>query len=296
MIIVGFGDGLGNQMFQYAFYKAMKKKYSNNDVKMDICYVYGPPVHNGFELDNIFSIQKNISGHYDAVKLADYFPKYMKRYYLPNKLQSMRRLLFGVKESYIHPDDPTEFYPEVFELNSLKSYYLRGNWINEKYFKDFKSELVKEFSFKKDLTLVNENYRKEMIRNNSVAIHLRRGDYLGTILKELNLDYYKRAIDIIERSIENPLYFIFSDNKMIAEKEFEFLEHKIIVEGNKDRYSYIDMQLMSCCKHNIIANSTFSFWGAYLNSNVNKIVIAPDKASERWNNAFACDDWILLEV
>ena len=296
MFVVGFGDGLGNQMFQYAFYKAIKRNYINNIVKMDICYIYGPPMHNGYELDDIFSIKGETVRHYDALKLADYFPRHLKRYYLFNKMQSLRRVLVGTKDSFIHPDDPTAFYPEIFRLNPLKSYYLRGNWINENYFRDFRDELIEDFSFKRELSPRNQKYKDEMENSESVSIHLRRGDYAGSILKNLEMDYYRQAIGIIEEQVKTPTYFLFSDDKAAAEREFAFLNKKVIVQGNYNENSYVDMQLMSYCNHNIIANSTFSFWGAYLNTHINRVIIAPNKAAEGWCNPFACSGWILVTI
>lgn len=295
MFVVCFGDGLGNQMFQYAFYTAMKKKYPDNHVMADICNFYGSVNnHNGYELEKVFGIKMPVCDERTASALADYTPHSSHK--VLNRLYQARRILFGNKESFITQDDPTVYYPEVFVLNRMKSYMLRGNWINEKYFEDFEKELKEGFSFVAIEDDKNKQIGEKIKSCNSVSVHVRRGDYLNTNMRQANLDYYKEALSMIEEKVENPMYFLFSDDSDYIAREFSFLpqEKYEIIDWNRGADSFRDMQLMSMCRHNIAANSTFSFWGAYLNSNEERIIIAPKVAAEAYRNPFACKSWTLI--
>ena len=135
--------------------------------------------------------------------------------------------------------------------------------------------------------------------NNSVSIHVRRGDYLNgyyfeTLGKICDIDYYKRAIALINKEVNDPYFYIFSDDPGYVAENLK-IENATYVDFNRGRDSWQDMYLMSQCKHNIIANSTFSWWGAWLNTNLNKIVIAPN----RWfanmdNDEIVLPEWIRL--
>lgn len=295
MFVVCIGDGLGNQMFQYAFYYALKQKYPGNNIAVDICNYYGSVNrHNGYELERVFGINLPLCDNRTASALADFVPHSSHK--VLNKLFQMRRIIFGNKDSFIIQDDPTVYYPEVFELNRLKSYMFRGNWINENYFHEYRDELLKKFIFIQTVDEKNDSILRQMGKENAVSIHVRRGDYLQTRMEHLGKDYYAKAVSLIKEKIENPVFYIFSDDTEYIRHEFDFIEEnqKIIVDWNKGTDSFRDMQLMSCCKHNIIANSTFSFWGAYLNQYENRLIIAPEMASEGYRNPFACREWVLI--
>lgn len=263
---------------------------------MDINYIYGPIMHNGFELDSVFGIKKEECKHVEALILADYFPQYLKRYTVINLCHKIRRVLNGVKRTYIAQEDATVFYPEIYQLNPLYSYILRGNWINEKYFQEYREELLKLFSFPPFDDAQNQTYADEILAAESVSIHIRRGDYLQSPLYTLGEKYIQSALEIINHKVDTPKYFIFTDDADYVSKHFSFIENMTIISENKGKKSFRDMQLMSLCKHNIIANSTFSFWGAYLNQNEDKIVIAPKKAADKLKNPFACNDWIKVDA
>ncbi len=296
MIVVCFGDGLGNQMFQYAFFYSLKKKYPYSHIKMDINYIYGPAMHNGFELDTVYGIEREECTHREALILADYFPQHLKRYMPVNFFHKVRRVLLGVKRTFIVQEDATVFYPEVYQLNPLYSYMFRGNWINEKYFREYREELLRIFTFPPFDDDQNQLYMDEILATNAVSIHIRRGDYLQSPLYTLGMKYIQTAIQIINQKIKAPKYFVFTDDPEYVSRYFSFIDNMTVIKGNQGEKNFRDMQLMSLCKHNIIANSTFSFWGAYLNRNADKIVIAPKKAADRLENSFACSDWIKIEA
>ena len=144
----------------------------------------------------------------------------------------------------------------------------------------------------------------EIENSNSISIHIRRGDYMSP--ENYNMygciatpTYYKKAIKVIEEKVENPTFFVFSNDMDWVKKNIQINSRVFYIDINSGNGSYKDMQLMSNCKHNIIANSSFSWWGAWLNENKNKIVIAPKK----WINRedvdsdkieLFCEGWTLL--
>ena len=174
-----------------------------------------------------------------------------------------------------------------------------GYWQSEKYFKNIKDEIIKSFTPIHDISEKAKQYIKEIENSNSVSLHVRRGDYVdntmfkGSGLTITEMPYYKDAIEFINSKVENPKFFIFSDDIAWCKENFEFLEDKTFIDDTKSAID--DMVLMSRCEHNIIANSTFSWWGAWLNRNKNKIVIAP-KVWYKTNHELhlAPKEWIKL--
>lgn len=295
MKIVCFGDGLGNQMFQYAFYLELQRRYPDEEILMDIFNIYGSHIHNGFELDRVFNVKKHECTSDDAKRLLDYCPIINNKYWLINKGYRIRNILGMKKDTMFYQKDATMFYPEVFMVAQGKSFLYRGNWVNEQYFSSIREEIACKFSFPPVEDDYNLNILEQMRYNNSVSIHIRGGDYIQSPLYSLSEEYYARAIRHIEEHIINPAYYIFTDDPEYVRKAFPMFQECIIVSGNQGMDSWIDMFLTSQCKHNIIANSTFSFWGAYLNQNKEKIVIAPAKSAPQFTNPFACDNWIMID-
>lgn len=295
MLVVCFGQGLGNQMFQYAFFIALKQHYKQADVKMEIDHFLGK-AHNGFELDRIFALKRDEIDVTKILRYANRYPKEMRYSNILRIFWRLRRTLLGNKAEHIRYKEGTPYHEKVFQLNGNKTYILEGFWTNEKYFSMVREEVIKEFSFKKQLTGKNKEYADKIKKSNSVSIHVRHGDYAKSNFYILSLDYYKKAVQILETGNKEFKYFVFSDDIEYVQENFKFLKDYEIVTGNKGDSSYIDMQLMSLCKHNIIANSSFSFWGAYLNQNKNKKVIAANKISPYNEGGFYCEDWEVIDI
>ncbi len=273
MIIVQLIGGLGNQMFQYACGKTLALK-NKTSLKLDTTDLLDRSHHNfthrNYEL-NVFNINEKIASNHDIKKFE------LKKS-LPTRILSKLFIKFKYKkisEQILFNYDNT--------LTSEKSnLYLSGYWQNEKYFAEFESEIRKCFTFKELPTVDNEKILQQIEACNSVSIHIRRGDYVS--LKSANafhgicsLDYYYAAIALISSKISNPLFFIFSDEPEWIKQNFIINSPFLVISHNSGEKSFEDMRLMSACKHNIIANSSFSWWGAWLNKNQNKIVIAPTK-------------------
>lgn len=267
MIIVRLLGGLGNQMFQYCLYRSLKCK--KEKVKMDITAFNRYGKHNGYELDKIFKIEQELANKKEINILGDIKDDIFSKF---------RRKICGRKNSHF-VEKEFDFNSEVFELENV---YLDGYWQTEKYFKDIESIIKEEFKFKNRLNDQNKSLINNIKQEESVSLHVRRGDYIkNTEAAELHggictLNYYQRAINIIKNEINNPKFYIFSDDIEWVKSNL-LLDNSIYVDWNKGNKSYVDMLLMSKCKHNIIANSTFSWWGAWLNNNDNKIVLAPKK-------------------
>lgn len=270
MIISNLTGGLGNQMFQYAFGRHLAIK-NGTDLKLHFTnalfntqYSYG--------LD-IFNIKAQIASNSDLKKISVFKNRIINRilYLFDERL----KIQFN---KIIITDRP----PYFFNSSALKfkgNAYFQGYWSNEKYFKDIEDTIRKDFTFKKKLNKKNQEIANIIKKTNSVSLHVRRGDYVNNIYNPyalvLGMKYYENSIRIIDHKVKLPVYFIFSNDIKWCKQNFKFKNKIYFINNNKGDSSYRDMQLMSLCKHNIIANSTFSWWGAWLNQNKNKIVIKP---------------------
>lgn len=291
MIIIQFWNGLGNQMFEYAFFKKMCKVYNKSRVA---AHWQSGGDHYGYELEKVFNIHLPFATPNQVAKNSNFYPTNGKKYWIYSRLFNLRSRVFGDKAGFIRQDDETEYYPEVFELSPLRSYLLKGTWENELYFRDIKDEVVSSFVFQ-NVDAQNEELAKKMSETQSVAIHLRRGSYTITGNPLVGQDFYVKAIEVIKGKVPNAKFYVFSDDSHEARKIFDGLIEYQLIDHNKGTNSYLDMMLMSKCRHNIIANSTFSFWGAYLNPNPDKIVIGPTITSiKEVKNCFSCEGWIKL--
>ena len=286
--IIIINGGLGNQMFQYAFYKNMKK---NNRMSIDLSYFFYNNIHNGYELEKIFGIR-------EKEKNIFYNKNILEENYFFNFIYKLLKKIYNrIGDIYVENRNDN-----IEKIKKIRKKYFLGVWSSEKYFEEIKDEIRDMYTFPK---IGDEKNLKilEILQesNETISIHIRRGDYLSTSrysnLSETN--YYVNAISIIKEKIKNPIFLIFS-NDIEWCKENLNLEKAYYIDWNKGEDSYRDMQLMSLCHHNIIANSTFSWWGAWLNNNPNKIVIAPkkyfsDKAKGNTNSSnFYPESWIKL--
>lgn len=297
--IIRVMGGLGNQMFQYALLKSLES--TGFSVKADISWFEENKLHNGFELMRIFELQITLM---NSEEVSNYLYKSVKtRGQWPNYLLH-RKGCYVEKTGY-----PSNYSDDV--STSAKSYYF-GYWQNEKYFKDIKQQILECFSFP-ELDEENRAIAGRIKNCNSVAIHVRRGDYIknsavsrvkravvGIYLNNLTqTNYYRTAVKEIGERVEAPTFFVFSDDTAWCQENlFKDTEARIeYVTQNVGERSYIDMQLMSMCRHMIIANSTFSWWAAWLNQCEDKIVIAPKDwfgGRKRKKCDIQAEGWVLL--
>lgn len=289
MKIVKYIGGLGNQMFIYAFSVALRETF-RQEILVDTHYYKSRNFHNGLEIERIFGIHLAEAKLIDKLRMSWYFPNYWIDYHLLGKLPARKntvRELSGQKVNL-----------ELLEDSSDKFY--DGYWQSYQYFDSYRDVILKEFTFPKISMEDKLNFElNERLKNeeNSVGIHIRRGDYLKNWKYRglCGIYYYQKAIAYILEHIKSPKFFLFSDDiDWVKENISPLLKGYDVtfVNWNHSINSYKDMQLMAMCKNLIIANSSFSWWAAYLNQN-NPIVVAPEK----WINSFVdfriqYKDWI----
>jgi hypothetical protein len=282
MDIIIISNGLGNQMSQYAFY-LQKKRINNSTYFIPFCRD-----HNGFELQTVFKIKSK-----DIIIQKLYYILF--RILLTEKVKKISAPLKKILNFFY-----CKIVRENFDYNFNENYlipskgitFYYGGWHSEKYFLNVRETLLSTFIFEDLKEIENIECIQDIINSNSVSLHVRRGDFLNS--SNINLfgevctkEYYEKAIS----KIENPHVFVFS-NDIDWVKQNLRIDKVTYVTCNIGRNSWKDMYLMSLCKHNIIANSTFSWWGAWLNNNPGKLVISPsrflknDKSTDVYPNSW----------
>lgn len=253
-------------MFQYAFARSLEKKtgiktlFDMSFFKKQYARPYGLDIFNlNVEFVNDFLLK---------LKLQILWK-------LRKKING--RSLLGLN---LYSEPHFEFDENIFKIKP--NTYIEGFFQSELYFKDIENELRNDFQFKNQPDNENQKLIEKINTRNSVSLHIRRGDYVQkkryqNLYASCSLDYYRRGIEYITQYHSNPILLIFSDDIEWVKENLKLPYESIYVTHNTGNKSYEDMRLMSFCKHNIIANSSFSWWGAWLNNNKEKIVIAPEK-------------------
>jgi hypothetical protein len=272
--IVKFNGGLGNQMFQYAFSLMLAEKF-NAEILFDFSYFEDVKSANQvttreFEL-NVFNLCCKGASLQDLAQIKR--PEFKSKF--KNTLAKKFSKRFGI--NYIREKNNSVFDKNLFEYPEY--YYYEGYFQNEKYFKHLRKILLDRFSLQMPLDEKNQYILDKIRDTNSVSIHIRRGDYvsLDYVNKSqgtCSLGYYNKAIEHVVGLVEKPHFFLFSDDINWVIENLKIKYPFTIVDFNPGK-GYFDMNLMKQCKHNIIANSSFSWWGAWLNQYPEKIVVAP---------------------
>lgn len=296
MIVVRIYEGLGNQMFAYAYaYALSKRKKFKNKVYIDIrneainelddVRIYRPITIDKFQL-TLPVINNNIAKKWDYLKKAILIHKFI---YVFAK-RGIWKYKFMTESDY-------NFNKNNFRLKN--NLYVVGWFQHYEYFKNVRSDLLKEFTLKQEFT-EPQALKKIMKNYEVVSIHVRRGDYISNrmarkVMGICNEDYYEKAVEYINKKIENIYLFIFTDDEQWVKQTLKLSVPSIVISNHYGLTDEQELVLMSRCKHNIIANSTFSWWGAWLNTNKEKIVIAPKRwfADSRRKN-IALKEWIKL--
>lgn len=279
MIIINLSGQLGNQMFQYAL--GRKLFYLERKVKFDTRFYELYPEYYGL---HIFNIKVPVANLNECLTIRDEKRTLMDR---------IRRKFFGKRQNIISEINDLEYVLKD-EIFKSKTAYIDGYWQMEDYFVDIKNIIINEFKFPEIFDEKNLFYLHKIKHNLSVSIHVRRGDYINGF-PLLTKKYYSHAIEYFESKYNNIIFFVFS-NDMEWSKENIQMQNGYFVDCNIGKDSWKDMYLMTQCNHNIIANSSFSWWGAWLNQNKNKEVIAPSEwLYHAENPKIYCDDWIIVE-
>lgn len=311
MVAVQLSGGLGNQMFEYALY--LKLRSLGKNVKIDdfTCYggenrslqleVFGIAANEGqndasrkFETGHRGGVTETAGGcdGDGSIKMTQVSPKLCydrltRQEYVAltdsdlGLAHKVRRKLKGRKD-LSYREYSVNFDPEVLRKEPA---LLLGCFQTEKYFADISDQVRDAYRFRNlELTESLRFYERQMEKSESVSVHIRRGDYLDPKYSPLYAGicdeaYYERAIARMKALVPGARFFFFSNDTAWVKAHYQSPEF-VVVEGNDEDSGYADLYLMSRCRHNIIANSSFSWWGAWLNGNPQKKVIAP----KRWLN------------
>lgn len=286
MIISKLVGGLGNQMFQYAAGRslAVKNGYS---FFLDLSWYdnLDDATPRQFELA-IFPVEANRAAITDIKRMSQ--PRNLLAQRVLKKLYGREIIL---PSSYCR--EPYFQYWEGINKVSLPA-YLDGYWQSEKYFANHAELIREEFIFPNDLELLNAKYAEQIACcPNSVSVHVRRGDYLASNAAQqlCSIEYYDNALAYLDAQLSDPHYFFFSDDTEWVQETFTRPNMTVVV-GNEGLKSFRDMQLMSMCRHNVIANSSFSWWGAWLGT-ADGLVIAPERwfVEQRVTDDLYCPNW-----
>ncbi len=257
MIIVKITGGLGNQMFQYALGRALSLKL-NCELVLDVSFYPNQSLRK-YELSK-FNIQARLASDKEICN-AGAGDGFVSR--LIRKL-GLTSLLYP---RYIKELESIKYLKAVDDCTP--GCYLNGYWQNPRYFENFKKQLSEDFT---PLLLVSEQaqaWLQKIKAENSVSLHVRRGDYVqnahtNTVHGTCTVEYYKRAVEHIQQQTDSPRFFLFSDDIDWCKENLGFIENACFVDDTKTAID--DLSLMSACQYSIIANSTFSWWGAWLNT------------------------------
>lgn len=278
MVIIQVAGGLGNQLQQYALYRKFVR--IGVEARLDLSW-----------FDKVHTAEKEWTRGKDIIPVVtrrELELRYFDRLVFETCTKEEKEALIGADNILgklrrkllpftIHKFEESKMYhPELLEFEDM---YLTGYFACEKYYADILYDLREKIQFPPSSNPLNREMADRMRNGNSVSVHVRRGDYLNpenvTMFGNICTDaYYQNAIDFVKRIIPDAHFYFFSDDVSYVKKRFSGNDY-IIVDINHGRDSFYDMWLMSNCKHNICANSTFSFWGARLNPNENKIMIRP---------------------
>ena len=279
MIVVRLIGGLGNQLFRYAVARHLAEIH-RTVLKIDI---------SGFKTYKLhryslwpFNIQESFASPEEVTALT-----VPKRGIAECVIKRVLRRPPEPAPTYIREKKLFHFNPDILELPD--GIYLDGSWQSEKYFADIENIVRQEFTVKTPPTGKNKELAEQITSRESVSLHIRRGDFVSNshtnqVHGTCDLDYYFRCVEHLTQTVKNPHFFIFSDDPEWARDNLKLPYPMTLVDHNGADKNYEDLRLMSQCKHHIIANSTFSWWGAWLNQNPEKIVLAP----KRW---FKSDDY-----
>lgn len=285
--------GLGNQLFQYAMGRRLSIAH-HTSLKLDLGF-YGKEISRKYSLSP-FCIIEEFASNAELAEITGESKRGLAR--LLFRLGQKRKLYYRkatLTEPHFRPYDRNL-------LNSSRDVYMCGYWQSEKYFVDIKDVIRHEFMLKQEPGLAKRELERQIHSTESVSLHIRRGDYISNPLFNqvhgtCSLEYYYDCIKRMAYNVPTPHFFVFSDDPNWAIKNLDLGYPTTFVPHTEPSRDHEDLWLMSRCKHHIIANSSFSWWGAWLNPSPEKIVYAPRKwfnDSERDTRDLIPDDWHLV--
>jgi hypothetical protein len=325
MIVLEIDSGLGNQMFMYAASKALAVKHNTNlYLDVDVACKEGYGIGQTFQLTKFnisagfvnreimkqFDARKTHSAYYDLIRSSLRKSKVVREVATLLRKKGINPSIVmpvGSKNQekiYEEPDEDWVYKPEFLELPD--NVYIRGYFPSYKYFDNIRDLIIDEFTLKNDLSMMGREAMFKIESSNSISVHFRRGDvvanpkyrswYDGVVTDK----YYRNAIDYFAENVDDPHFFIFSNEIEWVKQNFKIPGKVTYVDHNKPESGYEDLFLMSRCKHNVTTGcSSFSWWAAYLNLNSEKIVIRTHRMNyhDHLNHPddFFPNDWKVVE-
>lgn len=306
-LVIYFQGGIGNQLFQFSMGYILSKK---NNMKLKFCVEGYKNSERRFELNNFAKIKKFnfflIKNPSIKIKILRFIlRKFVSLLGKINKKDKLFNIFNGQDKIFYPYQRIDEISPFTFNSHILKNKIKKNSTIigyyqSEKYFLDYRKEILKILKFPNNNSEQFKSHLEKINKSNSVAIHFRRGDYLSKELKNthnvLSFDYYQRSIDLIKKKLKKPNFFIFTDDMSYIKNTNFIKKNKCFLINTES--SYQDLHLMSKCKHFIIANSSFSWWGAWLSLNKKKIVCAPNiwTKTNISTNDLIPKNWIKIKI
>jgi len=282
MVIVRLMGGLGNQMFQYAAGRRMALAH-NVPLKLDVSWFAGRP-DRAYAL-HALSITAALASPDELRQITGHSTSGIGRLVL----RLRRRFKIRYDWTVIHERGLSPFDRRV--LDARDRTYLDGYWQSEKYFSDVADTIRREFTVNGQPDARTRETADQMATTQSVSVHIRRGDYVADPRKRrvrsvCTPEYYLRCVTHLAEQIANPHLFLFSDDPDWVAANLRFEHPTTLVSTVPARRDHEEQRLMSACRHHIIANSSFSWWAAWLNPHLDKLVLAP----RRWMNDARVDD------
>ncbi|WP_082525137.1 alpha-1,2-fucosyltransferase [Pseudorhodoferax sp. Leaf274] len=290
MIICHILGGLGNQMFQFAAGRALALD-REAQLQLDTSGFKGYRLHEGFQLEQAFAGSFHLANELDIQAVLGWQrTRWAQNIVARPAMAPMRKDSLVIEPHF-------QYWQGIH--NTPARCYLKGYWQSEKYFKKHVKTLRSDFGFRLPLSGRNAVLATRIRQCNAVSVHVRRGDYVQNHVTAATHglcppDYYQAAAHHVASRVDNPVFFIFSDDMSWARQHLPLPAPVEYVDHNQ--HAYDDMHLMSLCKHHVIANSSFSWWGAWLNANLHKIVVAPRQwfAVARNTQDLLPADWVAL--
>lgn len=298
MLIIRIAGGLGNQMQQYALYRKLIRSGADKFVKLDTSWF------DEANQNEVLQKRELELRYFTGINIPSCTNEERDLYLKQNKIaKAIYKLVPNISPRFVESE---MYHPEIFEL---KNKYIEGYFACQKYYDDIMDELQQIFVFPehpdRELHLKNVELMNEMELRDSVSVHIRRGDYLspenaalfGNIATD---EYYESAMDYFRAKNPDVHFYIFTNDSEYAREKYSDADRYTIIDHNTGKQSLLDMQLMSHCRGNICANSTFSFWGARLNKRKDKEVIRTftmrnNQPCEESTMHYYWQNWILID-
>jgi hypothetical protein len=271
MVITRLAGGLGNQMFQYAAARRLAHVLQTT-LKLDLSY-YDRQDLRAYRLHSL-QVQATIATPKEIVEIRG------KANHLAGKVISRLRQELNLVPGWTIIREPHMRPRNERVMTATGNVYLDGYWQSEQYFKEIEAIIRAEFALKQPVQRRSQEVARKIEAGDAVSIHIRRGDYVSNpetkrLHGTCSLHYYRQAAAMLEPRLAKPHFFIFSDEPDWAEANLKLGQPMTFVRHNGPDQDYEDLWLMSLCRHHIIANSSFSWWGAWLSRNPKRVVFAP---------------------